>query len=147
MFYREYYKEKGIDECMLFDGIKELLQGLKKAGYILSLATSKPEIFAHRVLDNYDIHSYFDFIGAATTDEKTRSTKEQVIEYVLSSLNGTDRNKVLMIGDRYFDINGAKEFGLDSVGVTYGYGTYEELQNAGATYIVRTPKEIEKILL
>ena len=146
-FYREYYKEKGINECKLYDGIKELLQGLKNAGYKISLATSKPEIFAHRVLDNYGIHSYFDFIGAATTDEKTRSTKEQVIEYVLASLNVTDTSKLVMIGDRLFDINGAKQFGIDSIGVTFGYGSYEELEKAGATYIVNTPEEIEKILL
>ncbi len=146
-FYREYYKDKGINECKLYNGIKELLITLKSAGYKLALATSKPEIFAHRVLENYDIHKYFDFIGAATTDEKTRSTKEQVIKYVLSSLNVTDTSKIIMIGDRYFDINGAKAFNLDSVGVTFGYGSYEELKEAGATYIVNTPKEIESILL
>lgn len=145
-FYREYYKEKGINECRLYDGIKDLLESLKKSGYILALATSKPDIFAHRVLENYNIHSYFDFIGAATADEKTRSTKEQVIDYVLSSLNVTDTSKLVMIGDRYFDINGAKHFGIDSIGVTFGYGSYEELKEAGATYIVNTPNEIKKIL-
>lgn len=146
-FYREYYKENGINECKLYGGIRELLESLKNAGYTLALATSKPEIFAHRVLENYDIHSYFDFIGAATTDEKTRSTKEQVIEYVLSGLNITDTSKLIMIGDRYFDINGAKHFGIDSIGVTFGYGSYDELKKANATYIVDTPKEIENILL
>ncbi len=146
-FYREYYRENGINECRLYDGIKDLLVGLKNAGYKLALATSKPEIFAHRVLENYDIHKYFDFIGGATTDEKTRSTKEQVIEYVLSNINATDATKIIMIGDRCFDINGAKAFGLDSIGVAFGYGTVEELKEAGATYIVNSPKEIEKLLI
>ena len=146
-YYREYYREKGINECKLYDGIEELLSNLKKAGYKLSLATSKPDVFAHRVLENYNIHKYFDFIGAATADEKTRSTKEQVIEYVLTSLNVTDNSKVVMIGDRCFDINGAKQFKMDSIGVTFGYGSYNELLECGATYIVDSTKEIEKILL
>lgn len=146
-YYREYYKEKGINECKLFDGIKELLISLKNAGYEIALATSKPEVFAHRVLENYDIQNYFDFIGGATIDETTRYTKEHVIEYVLSNINQKDRTKILMIGDRHFDINGAKAYNLDSMGVTFGYGTYEELNEAGADYIVNSPKEIEEMLI
>ena len=145
--YREYYREKGINECKLFDGIEELLEALKNAGYEIALATSKPEVFAHIVLQNYDIHKYFDFIGGATIDEKTRYTKEHVIEYVLDNIKENDRAKILMIGDRCFDINGAKAYNLDSIGVTFGYGTYEELKEAGATYIVSSPKEIEKLLI
>ena len=146
-FYREYYKDKGINECKLFDGIRELLESLKDAGYKVALATSKPELFAHIVLQNYDIHKYFDFIGGATIDEKTRYTKEHVIEYVLSNIEEKDRSKIVMIGDRCFDINGAKAYNLDSIGVTFGYGSYNELKEANATYIVNTPKEIENILL
>ena len=144
--YREYYKDKGINECKLFDGIRELLEALKNAGYEIALATSKPEVFAHIVLQNYDIHKYFDFIGGATIDEKTRYTKEHVIEYVLDNIKEADRAKILMIGDRCFDINGAKAYSLDSIGVTFGYGTYDELKEAGATYIVDTPKAIEYLL-
>ncbi|MBR2024282.1 MAG: HAD family hydrolase [Clostridia bacterium] len=146
-FYREYYKDKGINECRLFDGIKDLLELIKKSGYKIALATSKPEVFAHRVLENYDIHHFFDFIGGATIDEKTRYTKEHVIEYVLSNIEEKNREKILMIGDRNFDINGAKAYGLDSMGVTFGYGSYEELKDANADYIVNSPKEIQKILI
>lgn len=145
--YREYYKVKGINECKLFDGIKELLESLKNNGYEIALATSKPEVFAHIVLQNYDIHKYFDFISGATIDEKTRYTKEHVIEYALDNIKEKDRTKILMIGDRCFDINGAKAYSLDSLGVTFGYGTYEELKEAGATYIVSSPKEIENLLV
>ena len=145
--YREYYKAKGINECKLFDGIKELLESLKNNDYEIALATSKPEVFAHIVLQNYDIHKYFDFISGATIDEKTRYTKEHVIEYALDNIKEKDRTKILMIGDRCFDINGAKAYGLDSIGVTFGYGTYEELKEAGATYIVSSPKEIENLLV
>ncbi len=145
--YREYYKAKGINECKLFDGIKELLESLKNSDYEIALATSKPELFAHIVLQNYDIHKYFDFISGATIDEKTRYTKEHVIEYALDNIKEKDRTKILMIGDRCFDINGAKAYSLDSIGVTFGYGTYEELKEAGATYIVSSPKEIENLLV
>lgn len=145
--YREYYKAKGINECKLFDGIKELLESLKNNDYEIALATSKPEVFAHIVLQNYDIHKYFDFISGATIDEKTRYTKEHVIEYALDNIKEKDRTKILMIGDRCFDINGAKAYSLDSIGVTFGYGTYEELKKAGATYIVSSLKEIENLLV
>ena len=146
-FYREYYKVKGINECKLFDGISELLASLKKAGYKIAVATSKPEHFARIVLQNYDIHKYFDFVGGATMDEKTRYTKEHVIEYVLSNVEEKDTDKILMIGDRCYDVNGAKSYNLDSMGVTFGYGTYDELKEAGATYIVSSPKEIENLLI
>jgi len=145
--YREYYRDKGINECTLYKGIDELLFALKNAGFKIALATSKPELFAHSVLQNHNIDKYFDFIGGATMDEKTRSTKEQVIEYVLASINARDTSKIIMIGDRCFDINGAKAFNLDSIGVTFGYGSYEELRNAGATYIVNSAKEIENLLI
>ena len=146
-FYREYYKDKGINECKLFDGISELLANLKKAGYKIALATSKPEYFANIVLQNYNIQGYFDFIGGATMDEKTRYTKEHVLEHVLSNVEEKDTDKILMIGDRCYDINGAKSYNLDSIGVTFGYGTYDELKEAGATYVVSSPKEIENLLI
>ncbi len=146
-YYREYYKAKGINECRLFDGIKELLIKLKNEGFKTALATSKPEVFARIVLQNYDIDGYFDFIGGATIDEKTRYTKEHVLEYVLSNIQEKNRSKIVMIGDRCFDIVGAKSYNLDSIGVTYGYGTYDELKEAGADYIVNAPCEIEKILI
>ena len=146
-YYREYYAEKGINEVELYSGIKELLVALKNAGKKLAVATSKPELFAHRVLENLEIDKYFDFVGGATMDEKTRSTKEQVIEYTLSSLGVTDRGRVLMIGDRCFDINGAKKFELDSIGVLFGYGTKKELLASGATYIAKTTADIEKIII
>jgi len=146
-FYREYYTKHGINECKLYDGIEELLEVLKKAGKKIALASSKPELFAHRVLENYGILKYFDFVGAASMDEKTRATKEAVLEHTLKSLNVTDRSKVIMIGDRHFDINGAKQFGIDSIGVLFGYGSEQELKEAGATFLAKDTNDIKKILL
>ncbi len=144
-YYREYYVQRGINENKLYDGIKELLCALKASGKKIALATSKPEEFAHRVLQSFDIDKYFDFVGGASMDETTRSTKEQVLEYVLENV-GTE-NSIIMIGDRHFDINGAKMFNLDSIGVLFGYGSKKELADAGATYLAKTTKEIQKILL
>ena len=145
-YFREYYAEKGILECTMYEGVLELMVSLKQKGYQLGLATSKPEIFATRVVENKGILPYLDFIAAASTDEKTRATKEAVIEYALEICGESDMRKIIMIGDRHFDINGAKAYGMDSVGVTFGYGTKEELMEAGATYIADSMKEIENIL-
>ena len=145
-YYREYYKQKGILECTMYDGVLELMQSLKSKGYVISLATSKPEIFATQVVENKGILPYLDHIAAATTDEKTRATKEAVIEYALTLCKEKDVSKILMVGDRHFDINGAKAFGIDSVGVTFGYGTQKELEEAGATYIVSSMKQLDESL-
>ncbi len=145
-YYREYYSEKGILECTMYDGVLELLESLKQKGYKIALATSKPEIYATRVVENKGIMPYLDYLGAATTDEKTRATKEAVIEYTLSMCDEKDRQKILMVGDRHFDINGAKAYGLDSVGVTFGYGDIQELLEAGANYIVDSMQELDSLL-
>ena len=144
--YREYYAEKGILECTMYDGTEDLLASLKQKGYRLGLATSKPEIYATRVVANKGIDKYLDFVAAATTDEKTRATKEAVIEYALSICGEEEKSKILMVGDRHFDINGAKAFGIDGVGVTFGYGSYEELKIAGAKYIVSSMQELDNLL-
>ena len=146
-FYREYYSEKGIYECSLIDGVKELLKSLKKVGKTIILATSKPDFFATRVLEHYGILEYFDFVGGATADEKTRGTKEAVLEYIFQEMKIENRERVVMVGDRHYDINGAKEFSIDSIGVLYGFGTKEELETSGATYIARNVRDVEKILL
>ena len=145
-YYREYYSQKGILECTMYEGVLELMESLKQKGYKIALATSKPEIYATRVVENKGILKYIDYVGAATTDEKTRATKEAVIEYVLGLCDEGDRSKILMVGDRHFDINGAKAYGLDSVGVTFGYGSYEELSEAGADYIVNSMQELDSLL-
>lgn len=145
-YFREYYNEKGALECTVYQGIIELLKSLKQKGYKIALATSKAENFSVMIVENKGIMPYLDYLGAASADEKSRVTKEAVIEYTLELCSEKDKSKIVMIGDRHFDINGANSFGLDSIGVTYGYGSYEELKQAGATYIVNTTKEVDELL-
>lgn len=144
-YYREYYKEKGIYECYLYDGIRDLLSGLKKRNYKIVLCTSKPEEYAKIVLEYLEVDKYFDAICGATMDEKTRTTKEEVMSYAMMVAH-TSPSTTLMIGDRLFDISSANYFGIDSIGVTFGYGTREELKKAKATFIVASCDEIKKLL-
>ena len=145
-YFREYYAEKGILECTMYEGVIELMKSLKQKGYELGLATSKPEIFAKRVVESKGILPHLDFLAGASTDEKTRATKDAVIKYALTLCKEKDRSKILMVGDRHFDVNGAAAFGIDAVGVTFGYGSYDELEEAGAKYIVNSMQELDNLL-
>lgn len=144
-YYREYFGVTGIFENQVFDGIHELLADIKKSGRTISLATSKPEVYAKRILEHFDLTQYFDFVGGATMDE-TRSKKVDVIAYTIKQLSVTDKSKVVMIGDRHHDIEGANQNGIDSIGVLFGYGDREELETAGATYIAETVNDILKLI-
>ncbi len=143
VFYREYFKDRGIYENEIYDGISTILAELKKRKKTIALATSKPEVFARDILHHFNIDDYFDFIGGATLDG-TRSKKGDVISYVLDSLATDDARTVVMVGDRAQDINGAKQNSVDSIGVLFGYGSFEELTSAGATYIAETVDDILK---
>ncbi len=144
-YYREYFGVTGIFENQVFDGIHELLADIKKSDRTISLATSKPEVYAKRILEHFDLTQYFDFVGGATMDE-TRSKKVDVIAYTIKQLSVTDKSKVVMIGDRHHDIEGANQNGIDSIGVLFGYGNQEELEIAGATYIAETVNDILKFI-
>ncbi len=144
-YYREYYTACGMWESTLYPGIIELLIALKQAGLTCCLATSKPEKFAKQILAHYGLDPYFDLIGGASMDQ-SRSKKGDVIAYVLSSFPERKKDRTLMIGDRNQDIFGAKQMGIDSIGVLYGYGTETELTSAGATYLAPTPHNIKELL-
>lgn len=143
--YREYYKEKGIFENEVYDGIPKLLEALSKKGKRLIVATSKPEAFAIKILEHFDLDHYFEYIAGANFDE-TRTHKNEVIKYALDSCGITDTSRTIMIGDREYDVLGAKEFHMDSLGVLYGYGSLEELKDTGATFIAQTPADIFNIV-
>lgn len=144
-YYREYYGVTGLFENDVYPGIYELLEKLKGDGYTLVLATSKPDKFSVSILKHFDLYKYFDFCACATFDG-SRDSKASVIRYALESLNITDTSKVLMIGDRYHDVNGARECGIKAVGVTYGYGDRAEHIEDGAAYIADDVDELYKII-
>ncbi len=146
--YRERFTEKGIHENSVYDGIPQLLEAVKNAGKSISLATSKPEYLAVRILEDYKLAEFFDCMTGGLADGK-RDTKASVIREVFERLNiqEKDKNSVLMIGDRKYDIEGAIICGIDSVGVKFGYAEDGELEKAGATYIVSTVDELQKLLL
>ncbi|MCU0080315.1 HAD family hydrolase [Extibacter muris] len=144
-YYREYFTERGIFENVVFEGMEELLAALVEKGMELIIATSKPEAFARQILEHFRLDGYFSFIGGATMDEK-RVKKAEVIAYALESRGICDLSRVLMIGDRKHDVIGAHKTGVDVMGVLYGYGSREELEEAGADYIAENVGDIKKFL-
>lgn len=132
--YRVYFRDRGWCENYVYDGIPEALEALRKEGFRLVVATSKPEVFARRIMEYFKLDSYFEIIGGSTLDGRI-SKKGQVIDYVLNTIGTEERKRVIMVGDREHDVNGARENGLPCVGVLYGYGSREELEAAGASFI------------
>ena len=129
--YREYYIETGIHQNELYEGMERLLTRLKQAGKYLIVATSKPEELAVKVLEGFHLENYFDDICGASFDT-SRESKAAVIKYALEKNSITNLDKVVMVGDRKYDILGAKEAGISSIGVLYGFGSEKELREAGA---------------
>ena len=147
VFYREYFSVTGLFENTPYDGITELLKKLKEHGVILAVATSKPEQFAVRIIEHFGMADDFTLVCGATMDS-SRSKKGDVIAYTLKKLGITDADKsdVLMIGDRHHDIEGAKENGLASAGVLWGFGDENELKTAGADAIAHDMNELLTII-
>lgn len=143
-YYREYFSPTGIFENKVYEGMEEMLAALQNKGMILAVATSKPEEFARRILEHFHLEQYFAYAGGALMHGRT--DKAEVIEYVLGTLDA-DKSKTVMVGDRKHDILGAKKNGLDCVGVLYGYGDREELEEAGADVIVENVGELKEFLL
>ena len=145
--YREYFSTKGLYENKVYEGIPELLQSLKEKGKHLLVATSKPEEYSIRILEHFNLAQYFDFICGSLMDE-SRSKKSEVIAYALECcrLGEGDKDKVLMVGDRFHDIEGAKANHIKSCGLLFGYGSRQELEEAGADYIAEDIQSLLKIL-
>ena len=138
--YRTSYAVKGSHECAVFPGVLQMLQTLKQAGFILCTATSKPTKVVTPILEEQGLAQYFDFIGGASMDE-SRDTKTEVVRYVLSqpALQG---KRVLMVGDRRDDMQGAVNCGLDAAAVLYGYGGREEVAPFAPVFMAADCKEL-----
>lgn len=151
--YRERFRDIGIFENEVIEGIDKVLAALKEKGYVLALATSKPQEFAERIMEHFDLSKYFDIeIGSGMNGE--RKYKADVIEAVIEKLAekypdediSSIKADSIMIGDRLHDIEGAKQCAIESIGVRFGYAAEGELEEAGADYIVSTPQELLELL-
>ena len=145
--YRERYQPTGIWECAPYPGITELLQKLHNAGFLVAVATSKPTPSAMKILDHYSMVALFDYVCGSEFDG-TRSKKSEVVSAVLEHFGlASHPESALMIGDRKYDVLGAKAVGVECLGVRYGYGEPGELESAGAIAVVDSMIDLENYLL
>ena len=145
-YYREYFSDRGIYENQVYKGVEDMLISLKENDKVLIVATSKPTVFAKKILEHFNLRNYFSFVSGSNLDG-TRVKKSEVIQYALEGNNIKNLSEVIMIGDRKHDVYGAKEIGIESIGVLYGYGDYEELYDNGANYIVNNVEELRKLIM
>lgn len=142
--YRSRYTNVGLFENTPYSGIRELLEKLTALGYRLFVATSKPEEMAVRVLKKFDLFRYFERVCGATMD-KSRDSKSAVIAYLLAECSNGEN--AIMVGDTAFDVIGAAEHKIPTIGVSWGYGNAEEMKAAGAVSIANTPDELYFLLV
>lgn len=148
--FREYYENTGVHENWIYPGISDLLHELKEKGYILAIASGKPQEFVHVVLQNFGIEECFSVIVGSERDG-LRDTKTEVMREAIQQLKKKSGRryqpeKVLMVGDRKFDVEGAHSFGVDSAAVTYGYAQEGELEACHPTYLVEDAKELWEVI-
>lgn len=141
--FRSRYMTVGKFENFPYPGIREMLESLQAQGHRLFVATSKPEVLANEVLSHFDLSKFFEKICGATLDG-SRSHKEDVIRYLLAQV--TDVSDVIMVGDTAYDVIGATAHSIPCIGVSWGYGTQEDMKNAGAAAIAQTPEEVIQIV-
>jgi len=139
-YYRERFSDVGLYENGVYDGIGEVLTKLCASGHRLFVATSKPHVFAERIIDHFGLRDHFERVFGSELDG-TRVDKSHLLEYALKQAS-VDPAKTLMIGDRGHDMVGAKNNGMKGIGVLYGYGTRDELLDAGAQHVCATPGAI-----
>lgn len=144
-YYRERFRDGGLFENEIYAGIEPMLKRLNEKGCRVILATSKPEEFAGEILRHFGILQYFTFVAGNTLDE-ARPEKRQVISHILANYPELEHEATVMVGDRSYDVLGAKEFGIPCIGVLYGYGSREELTQAGADAIAEDVDALRALL-
>lgn len=144
-YYREYYSERGLYENAVYPGIAGLLQRLREQKRELAVATSKPTFFAEKVLKHFNLDLFFSLIAGSNLDG-TRTDKTEVIRFALQQLSSYSPKRVVMVGDRKHDIIGARNCGIDSIAVAYGYGSTTELAQAAPTTLVHSVEELGRLL-
>ena len=145
--FREYFGRRGWAENIPYPGIDKLLGDLKAAGKKLVVATSKPEEFAVRIMEHFDLARYMDVIAGAPMDNQEGAKKASVIRDALRRCGVEDLSTAVMVGDRRHDVAGGHQVGLKVIGVLYGYGDRAEHEAAGADYVVEDVPALRALLL
>ena len=150
--FRDHYRKRGILDSPAYPGIKEALSALRDAGCTLCVATAKPQDMAERVLELQGLTGFFSFVSASRPEWELISKGEndvkiRVIGETLEQLPDHDPAKTVMVGDRRFDIESARACNIPGIGASYGYGSREELTNAGASALAETPQEMTELIL
>jgi phosphoglycolate phosphatase len=138
--YRERFADVGLYENSVYPDIEQVLATLRQSPRRVFVATSKPQVFAERIIDHFGLRSYFDRVFGSELDG-TRVNKGDLLAYAIDT-TGVDPSQTLMIGDRSHDMVGAKNNGIRGIGVLYGYGSEEELVGAGASHVCATPRAL-----
>ncbi len=145
-YYREYFAPKGLFENSVFEGVEEMLKTLKDKGKKLIIATSKPQVFADEILKHFNLYRFFDFVVGSNLDGSL-TKKSQVIAKTLEILKPENKRNICMVGDRMHDMQGATQNGITPVGVSFGFGSIDELKNSGAEYIINSVLELTEFLI
>ena len=144
--YRSYYSATGVFENSLYPGVVAMLEELDRAGKEIILATSKEEDYARQILNNYHMTQLFSFVGGADL-ASGRLSKAEVLRHICTAHKVTDMEPCVMVGDREHDVHGAHELGMQCAAVLYGYGSEQELRQAGAEYVLPSVSELKRWLL
>lgn len=144
--YRKHYNAGDYKLLRVYDGMIELINTLKSAGIITAVASSKPQYFVIKILESLGVENIFDVVSGAD-GQYVDANKFRIIQNAMDKGGLKDKSKVLMVGDRRFDVIGSKTVGIKCAGVLFGYGSREELEQAGADYIVKDTVELKELIL
>lgn len=144
--YREHYNAGAMFNCSVYDGVEAAMDAFKEAGYIQVITTSKPENMCKQILGKFDLVRKMDEIVGASLDGRI-DTKEQVLKEAFHRLDVHEPGKIVLIGDTKYDAIGAKSVGIDCIGITYGFGTREELEQNGAMPVFDTIDDVVHYLI
>ena len=143
--YRERYNKIGLFECSLYPGVRECIEKLKAQGYLIGMASSKPEVSCRRILEHFGILELFDDVVGATFDGRI-DTKEEVLNEVMHRWRDVPKDEMCLIGDTMFDVEGANQVGIRTVAVNFGFGNVQEMVEAGAVAVCDDMEELPEIV-
>ncbi|SHF04237.1 HAD hydrolase-like protein [Alkalibacter saccharofermentans] len=143
--HKKYYISKGLFESSIYEGVKELLETLMDKNIVMMIATNKPETYAVTQMEHYGLSKYFHSIVGNDIPQKRGTKKDFIMEAIESA--GIRAEDAVMVGDRNIDLEAAKEIGMDTIGVLYGYGSKEEIEGCMPTHLIDAPLEILGIVL